>query len=154
MKIKFLLLALVLVWGTSCNRFSVSHKGLAPEDVVKSFVELSASSKNLSDRRRLADFCAGELRRAFERMTDEAFKLSYTTTQLNIKEFAVVSSAIVERQATVRYRVVVENGTGTDPTLETNEREVELVENRGAWFLENIRPYGSDQIAFTHGMIF
>ncbi|MCB0403301.1 MAG: hypothetical protein KDD51_00850 [Bdellovibrionales bacterium] len=154
MKTKIVVLTLVLFLGSSCNRFSVTHKGKAPDEVVKSFVELSATSKDLSDRRRLADFCAGELRRAFERMTDEAFKLSYTTSQLNIKEFSVVSSAIVERQATVRYRVVVENGTGTDPTLEINEREVELTENRGAWFLENIRPYGSDQIAFTHGMIF
>ena len=125
-----------------------------PNEVVKTFVELSASAKSIEDKRKLQDQCAGELRRAFERMSDEEFRLSYLATQVKIQGLKILESNIQNDSARVRYELSVENHQGTDVTHEVNEREVELIRSQGSWFIEFIRLKGSDKLAFTRGMIF
>lgn len=125
-----------------------------PNEVVKTFIELSASAKNIEDKRKLQDQCAGELRRAFERMSDEEFRLSYLSTQVKIEGLKILDSTIQNDSARVRYEVALENHQGTDVTHEVNEREVELSRSQGSWFIEFIRLKGSDKLAFTRGMIF
>lgn len=125
-----------------------------PEAVVRRFVDISAAVKSDEDRQRLIALCQGELRRAFERMSPEAFRLAYTASAIKIKEFSVLEKKQQTDTASVAYRVVLDNAQGSDATMETSTREVELVLVGNSWLIENIKPQGVDQIAFTRGMIF
>jgi len=125
-----------------------------PEQVVKEFIDLSAGAKELGDREKLKELCVGELRRALERMTDEAFRIGYLNNNVKIKSVRVIESSFENDAAKIRYQVFVDNPQGTDPTTELTEREVGLTKSQGNWFIESIRPVGSDKIAFTRGMMF
>lgn len=126
----------------------------SPEEVVKYFIELSAAAKEDDVRNKLQGLCQGEMRQAFERMTPEAFKISYLDSNLKLKDVKILEKSTENTKAKVVYEVLLDNPTGTDATTETNQREVELVQQQGAWYIETIRPKGSDKIAFTRGMIF
>jgi PBP1b-binding outer membrane lipoprotein LpoB len=125
-----------------------------PDSVVKKFVEISATVKEDTDRQKLMQLCQGEMRRAFERMTPEAFRVAYMSNAVKIKEIKILNSTVTDAAAKVSYQITLDNPHGTDPTQEINSREVELVQSGGAWLIDNIKPHGSDQIAFTRGMIF
>lgn len=125
----------------------------APE-VVKTFVQMSATAKDLSDKKILLEATGGGLRGAFERMTDEEFKLTYLSGQLKIEKIEIIDTSVQNDSAKVRYQVVIENSQGTETTQETNEREAELKKVASGWVVEAIRLKGSDKIAFTRGMIF
>lgn len=131
-----------------------NRQSSSPEEVVKDFIDRSAAVKNDVDRLGLQSLCIGEMRRTFERMTTEAFRIAYINSHVRIKQFRILEKSHEGETARVRYQVEVENTAGTDPTHETNEREVELSRSQGTWFIESIRPAGSDRIAFTRGMIF
>lgn len=137
----------------SCSRFA-GDSPRTPEEAVKRFVELSASAKDTREREKLAVLCSGELRRAFERMTDEAFRVAYLSNSVKVEEFKVVNSEIKDGTATIHYRVSIQNTQGNDTTTEVNEREMDLLSTGGVWLVDSIRMKGSDRIAFTRGMIF
>lgn len=147
---RFLLLTLLL---TACTQ--TRNAGPArPEDMVRAFVTWSAEAKGPGDRAKLAGLCQGRMRKAFDGLSDDAFVMSYVQHSLKIKEFKILNTDIDGNLARVHYQVEVENPAGQDPSQEINEREVELLRVDGQWYLEAIRPKGSDQIAFTRGMIF
>ena len=148
-----ILLVLVLV---SCTKLAFWTKTAekSPEEVVKGFLEFSASAGTIRDKRTIQDMCHGELKRIFERMSDEMFTMSYLSKAVSLKGVKVVSTSVDNDVARVRYQVSVENKQGTDTTHETNEREVELTRVDGQWRIDSIRPIGSDQIAFSRGMVF
>ena len=127
---------------------------LSPEDTVRRFVELSAGSTSPDDKRKIQALCVGELRRTFERMTDEAFRLLYLDSKLKIVDLKILETTTQADNSKVRYQVTVENRQGTDVTKEINEREVDLVRSQGGWYIDSIRTRGTDQVAFTRGMIF
>ncbi len=152
----FALVCLFLL--TSCARSCSRNAGIdsprTPEEAVRRFVDWSAKAKEPTEKERLAQLCSGELRRAFERMTDEAFRVAYLSNSVTVDEFKIVTSDAKDGVAKVHYRVQLKNTQGSDATNEVNEREVELISANGAWFIDSIRLVGSDQIAFTRGMIF
>ncbi len=125
-----------------------------PEDVVKYFIQVSATAKNDQDRAKLRDLCSGEMRRAFDQMTPDAFRISYLNNNVKVKDIKVIANKVQNDTATIRYQVSIDNAQGTDVTQEANEREVELSHTGGNWYIDTIRPKGSDKIAFTRGMIF
>lgn len=125
-----------------------------PSEVVRSFVELSAASKTGEDKRKLLSVCGGELKRAFERMSEEEFKLIYLSGQIKVEKIEFIKTEVQNETALVHYRVVVENKQGTETTQETNEREVLLTKTTGGWTIDAIRLKGSDKLAFTRGMMF
>lgn len=153
-----LFLFVTFVAMTSCTKKAADVGSnaavLGPEDTIRRFVNLSAGAKNDSDRDQLLELCQGELRRAFERMSKEAFKVSYLTNEIQLKEVKILESSVTGKNAKVVYQVTLENKQGTDTTEEINTREVELVQVGNAWLIENIKAKGSDTIAFTRGMIF
>jgi len=115
---------------------------------------MSADVKGTSDKKKLATMCQGRILKAFDSISDDAFQVHYLNQPLKIKSFQVLGSAEDGNLARVHYQVQIENPNGQDPTQEIAEREVELLRVDGQWYLEAIRPKGSDQIAFTRGMIF
>ena len=126
-----------------------------PEQTVEQFVRLSAEATAAEDKGKLQSLCSGELRRAFDRMTDEMFKISYLAGKVKVKSFKILEARKDEpEKAVVRYQIAIENLQGTDKTEEVNEREVELVFADSNWFIEAIKTSGSDRIAFTQGMMF
>ena len=144
-----------LFLSLACTKSSPkAMAGASADDVVKSFVELSASARGEFDRKKLQELCAGEMRRTFERMNDEAFKVIYLDSKTAILDFKILESKVEAEAAKVAYQVTVDNRQGTDPTREINQREVDLRREGGAWRIENIRMRGSDQVAFTRGMLF
>ena len=151
--IKYLLVILLLV---SCTKFPFFTRVVdkTPEQVVESFLKVSASATNLKDKQEILEMCHGELKRIFERMSDEMFTMSYLSKAIAIKDLKIVSSSIDKDVARIRYQLIVENKQGTDPTNETNQREVELSRVNGQWRIDSIRLVGSDQIAFSRGMVF
>lgn len=152
---KAYLFCLPLIVSVACTKSSNAPQvGLSAEAVVKSFVELSAGAKDDSDKRKLQELCSGEMRRTFERMNEEAFKLIYLDSKTTITEFKIIDAKEEGDKARVAYQVTVDNRQGTDPTQEVNQREVDLAKSQGAWFIQNIRMRGSDQVAFTRGMLF
>lgn len=156
---RFTFLSLVTVFLlTSCTRSCSRNAGVdsprTPEEAVRRFVDWSAKAKEPGERERLAQLCSGELRRAFERMTEESFRVAYLSNSVTVDEFKILSSEAKDGTAKVHYRVTLKNTQGSDATNEINEREVELLSSSGAWFIDSIRLVGSDQIAFTRGMIF
>ena len=130
---------LVLVLG-ACNRKAAERASRTPEQIVKQFVTLSAAAKEAGDKQKLEDLCAGKLHEAFDRMTDEAFRISYLGNNLRISDLSVVDSSVNKDRdtATVHYKVTVENKQGTDPTHEINEREVTLVHEKAGWYIDTI----------------
>lgn len=139
---------------TKIRSYFSSAPQQTPDEVVKEFVELSAGARIDSDKDKLLNLCSGEMRRAFERMTAEAFRISYVNSSVKISDFKVLSSEAKEDSAHIAYSVTIDNKQGTDNTLETNEREVELVRSQGTWLIDAIRTRGSDKLAFVRGMIF
>lgn len=155
MQISKILFPLVVLSLLSCTKKEKAVPVARPaEEVVKEFVELSARAKSLEDRRTLQDLCAGELKRAFERMSDEEFRLSYLNQQITLKRIQILDQSVEKEAARVHYQVFLQNAQGTDSTQEANEREVELKLSQGAWYIEFIRTRGTDKLAFTRGMIF
>ena len=139
MKIINLSVIVVLFSFMACTfKSGEQAKPRTPEETVKAFVELSASAKERADKKRLADLCQGELRRTFERMTDEGFQMLYLDSKLRIVELKMIESSAQGDSAKVHYSVSVENKQGTDPTNEVNEREVDLVHSQGNWYIESI----------------
>lgn len=126
----------------------------SPEDTVKSFLTLSSGAQSMVDRDRLQKLCVGEMRRAFERMTEEGFRLTYLNNGIKLKEIKVIEAKVENDAAKLRYRIAVDNAQGTDTTAETNEREVELVRTQGSWYIETIRLKDTDRVAFVNGMLF
>jgi len=147
------LLSLLMVGCTKKAPVVAGGEG-SPEATVKTFIELSASAKDKADKSKIQALCVGELRRAFDRMTDELFQVSYLSNNVTIKEFKIVESKVEGETAKVQYKLSIENKQGTDVTQEVNSREVELTRNQGAWQIESIRIIGTDNVAFTRGMIF
>jgi len=117
-------------------------------------VGLSANAKETRDRKELLGMCTGELRRTFERMSDEAFQIIYLESKLTILDFKVLEKEEKEASSRLTYEVSVDNQQGTSPTVETNQREVQLTQVDGQWYLKEIHVKGTDQVAFTRGMIF
>lgn len=159
MKILFLVLSAVFLPFLSCTKLGSNGEKAAvvsktPEEVVREFISISAGAQSVEDRRKLQDICVGELKRTFERMSNEEFRLAYLDMRLNIKDLKILDSTTTGDSAQIRYQITVENPTGTDQTKETNSREVDLRLSQGAWYIEFIRMHGSDKLAFTRGMIF
>ena len=157
-KIFLPLFVISLALSLSCTRkqaalFSPSSSR-SPEDTVKQFLDISAQAKSKDDRKRLQELCQGDLRRAFERMNDEAFQLIYLDSRVTILEMKILESKTESDAATIGYQVTVDNQQGTDRTKEINQREVELKRTNGTWLISSIRVKGTDQIAFTKGMFF
>jgi hypothetical protein len=160
---KYLLLLLLVLSFSACIKQNVGDKidspnsaqsAKSPEDVVRAFIDLSAASKASTDKAKLQVLCTGEMRRAFDRMTEEAFRIAYLNSNVRVKSINFLESSVDKDTAKVRYQVSVDNAQGTDPTQEINEREVDLLKTQGGWYIDSIRPKGSDKIAFTRGMIF
>ncbi len=153
---KLLTLGLLVVLMGACTKKApvVTGGETTPEATVKTFVELSASAKDKADKAKIQALCVGELRRAFDRMTDELFQVSYLSNNVTIKDLKIVESKVEGETAKVQYQLSIENKQGTDVTQEVNSREVELTRNQGAWQIESIRIIGTDNVAFTRGMIF
>lgn len=137
----------------SCTQKKETVDQSHPEKVVQEFVRLSTVAKKPSDKKGLENLCQGPMRQAFEKMSPEQFQVSYLRNHLKIQDFLILGTEASGDEALVKYRVLVENSLGTDPTEEANEREVELIRIDGKWYLELIRPTGQDQIAFTRGVI-
>ncbi|MBI1861795.1 MAG: hypothetical protein HYR96_12845 [Deltaproteobacteria bacterium] len=146
----------VLVILSACTKipFFTRSAQQAPDEVVQAFLNLSASASDLKDKKAIQELCHGELKRIFERMSDEMFTMSYMSKGVVLKDMKVVQSMVDKDVARIRYQVKVENKQGIDPTQEMNEREVELSRVDGQWRIDSIRPVGSDQIAFSRGMVF
>lgn len=108
----------------------------------------------MKDKRVISEMCHGELKRIFERMSDEMFTMSYLSRQVVLDGIRILESNIDKDIARIRYEVKAQNKQGTDPTIEINTREVELTKVDGQWRIDSIRPRGSDQIAFSRGMVF
>lgn len=147
------LLALLLFVSVSCTR-SQNRGPLKPVEMVNLFVQMSAEAKDPSDKKKLAAMCQGRMLKAFESLSDDRFMVSYVNQPIKIKSFQMLGAAEDGNLARVHYQVQIENPNGQDLTQEISEREVELLRVNGQWYLEAIRPKGSDQIAFTRGMIF
>ena len=151
------ILALLLcVVFSSCTKKEEAPtvSSVSPEEVVRNFVSLSSQAKEAQDKVRLSEFCQGDMRAAFEGMTDEQFRLFYLNGNVNIKELRITGITKDKNKATVQYQILVENRQGTDITHETNEREVELSEVPNGWVIEAIRPKGTDKLIFSRGMVF
>lgn len=149
-----LLVCLLTSCTRSCSRTGEPQAVRSPDEVVKKFVELSAAAKEGTDKQKLEQLCSGEMRRAFERMTDEVFRIAYLTSNVKVTSLRIIDSQTDNDKAKVSYQVSVENNQGTDPTKETNEREVELTRAQGAWFIDSIKLRGTDKVAFLNGMMF
>ena len=124
------------------------------EEVVKRFVDLSTHARENGDREKLQGLCSGELKRIFQRMNPEAFKMIYIDAKVNLLDFKVLSFKQDGDKASIAYEVTIENNQGSDPTREQNRREVDLLRSQGQWFIDSIRMSGSDRVAFTKGMLF
>lgn len=150
------LFAVLLLLFSSCTRWTENIPGLGrdPESVVRVFLETSAGAKGASDKQKISDFCVGEMKNAIDGMSQEAFKLTYLDAKITVREIKILDSAILGDEAKVRYEVSVENAGGTEPTEETNQREVDLTRVGRKWYVEAIHLSGTDKIAFTRGMIF
>jgi len=150
--------SLALLLNLSCSaifsRLSSERRSQTAEQVVREFVMLSAASETLQDKGKLQSLCVGELRAAFGEMTDDMFRMTYLGGKLKVQDLVTVHQVEQDDAAHVRYQITVQNFQGTDPTLEINEREVDLIKRDGAWFINDIRIKGSDRLAFTRGMIF
>lgn len=147
-----LILFVILLPSCTCQKNSTIE--VKPSQVVEEFVRLSAGAQNVKDKKRIEELCTGDLRRTFERMSDDAFGLIYLNSNIKLLGFRVIDEKSSGNRSTLLYEVTVDNRQGTDPTTETNQREVELVELDGGWYIDAIRLKGTDRIAFTRGMIF
>lgn len=144
----------LFLFSSACVKKTPNTTATPPQDTVRRFVELSAGVKEDTDKQKLLELCQGEMRRALERMTPEAFRVAYMSNAVKLKEVKILNTELEAQTAKVSYQVFLDNPQGTDPTQEINQREVELVLVAGSWLIENIKAQGSDQIAFTRGMIF
>lgn len=144
----------LLVSGCTRSRTSPAASAGGPEEVVKTFVEISGSAKDPADKRRLEELTSGELRRALAAMSEESFRMNYLGQGIKIRELKLVEVATEKERARVHYQIAIDNPAGTDTTAEVNEREVELKQSQGVWYIETIRTKGSDKLAFVRGMIF
>jgi hypothetical protein len=153
MKKLSLILCFLIVSCTKLGFFK-SSATKSPDEVVRGFIEMSAKARNPQDKQKLEELCSGEMRRVFNRMTDEMFKTSYLASGISLKDVKILETQIESQTARVRYQVSLENTGGTDSTRETNEREVDLTLARGQWYIDSIRISGTDRIAFSRGMVF
>jgi len=150
-----ILISLIAFLGCTRNpKSQTSSVENNPDAVVTTFVELSVASKTAEDKKKLLNSCGGDLKRAFERMTDDEFKLVYLSGQLKVEKMEILKTQIQNDTASVHYRVSIENKQGTEVTQETNEREAQLRKNTSGWVIEAIRMKGTDKLAFTRGMMF
>lgn len=156
MKKNLLIAILSIVFSASCTKKSETPiaEVPSPESAVRKFVELSVQAKELSDKDRLGDLCAGEMKLALEQMSMEQFRMFYLNGNISIQDFKVLSTSRENSKAQIVYQVSVENRQGTDVTKEVNQREVELTETPSGWLIEAVRPKGVDKLVFTRGMIF
>ena len=145
----------VVVFSVACIKNNPSQAiPETPEELLKEFINVSASTTKPEDKKRLQELCAGELRRTFERMNYEAFRLIYVDTKIKVTSLKILNSDEQKELAKIQYEVSIENQGGTDPTKEINSREVEFSRKDGRWYIESIRMLGKDQVAFTRGMLF
>lgn len=156
MKIKNILFVLLVVLA-ACTKTEtkpeVKVEVRTPEETLRKFVEVSAAANQAEDKLKLERLCHGEMKRAFDRMTDEIFQISYLNSKIKIVRLNILDSKIEKPSATIRYQVELENEGGTDPTTELNEREMEFTFVDGNWFIEAIKTVGTDKLSFTNGMI-
>ena len=152
----FYFLVLVLLGSIGCTKKEVVVTPIEPnpEEAVRSFVQLSGKAKELGDRSKLIEMCSGDMKKAFQEMNEEQFRLFYLNGNVNVLDLKILSTSKNEESAKVQYQVLVENKQGTDITKETNEREAELVKSGNSWLIEAIRPKGIDKLIFTKGMVF
>lgn len=150
------ILPILFIFVVSCTKipFLSRNAEKTPEEVLRKFLKVSAEASDSKDKTTIQEMCHGEMKRIFERMSDEMFTMSYLSKQLELKGVEIVQSTVEKEVARLRYKIEVENRQGTDTTHETNEREVELTRVDGQWRIDSIRPVGSDQIAFSRGMVF
>lgn len=152
MKKLFWILPFILVSCThSCSK--EENRVMQVQDTVRKFVVLSASSKGLEDRKSLQELAIGELKRAFEVMSEEDFKAHYLGEKITLKNLEIGEPEFDGDRARVKYVITIINKLGKAPTEERNEREAVLSSSRGDWFVDTIRPVGVDTLAFTNGMI-
>lgn len=155
-KTNFLIL-LSLVFLAACTKRTAAPAEETAEDVVRRFVEISASAADLGDKKKLQALCSGPMYEAFGSMPDDVFRLSYLGAKIKLIEFKVINTTTQGNSTVVHYRVVVQNDQGTDPTREASEREVEVLKSNDSkpiLTIRAVRARGSDEIAFTRGMIF
>ncbi len=146
------LIAIILALAGCTQKASV--EAIRPEALVESFVRMSSDVKSSEDLKKLSGMCQGRMKKAFDGISSESFEVSYVNQPIKIKNLRILQAAEDGNLARVHYLVETENPNGQEPTIEASEREVELLKVDGNWYLEAIRPKGSDQIAFTRGMIF
>jgi hypothetical protein len=156
MKIFLLLSTLFCLNLANCTKKEEAPQliSVSPEEVVRNFITLSSQAKETRDKSRLSDFCQGDMKAAFDGMSDEQFRLFYLNGNVNVKELRITGITKEKNKAVVQYQVLVENRQGTDVTHETNEREVELSEVSNGWVIEAVRPKGTDKLVFSKGMVF
>ena len=153
--VKSLLCALLFLCACTKKQAAVAPPvDAGPEQAVRQFVEMSAGVKSVEDRQKLAALCQGRMKRAFDGLSEDAFMITYVNQPMKIKAIHILSSQVDGNLGRIHYKVEVDNPGGQDATLEVSEREVEMLKVDGQWYLEAIRPKGSDQVAFTRGMFF
>lgn len=154
MKPLLLLSALFILGGCTCTKNAGDGVVAGPAQVVEQFVQMSSDVRDTAAREKLASLCQGRIRKAIDAISDDAFAVNYVNQPIKIKEFKIIDTTVDGNLARVHYQIQIENPNGQDTTEEINEREVEMLRVDNQWYLEAIRPKGSDQIAFTRGMIF
>ena len=149
MILPFLSVSCSKIWGPS-----TAEKKITAEKTVRRFLDISATTREHNDKNRLVGLCTGEMKKAFEKMSQETFELAYLKSDLVIKDLKILDTQMSDKSAKIQYEISIENVGGTDTTQETTKREVDLTQIDGQWYLENIRPIGKDTITFKQGMIF
>lgn len=153
----FLAISGLIIFASGCTKkveAPTQKSNLLPEEVVKEFVLLSGQAQELSDHEKLSQMCSGIMKKAFDEMSPEQFRLYYLNDSVTVQGIKILANSKTQGQAKVVYQVTLENRQGTDITKEMNEREVDLVETPQGWLIESIRPAGTDKLIFSRGMVF
>lgn len=125
------------------------RQDVAPEEQLRSYIDLAVNITRMEQREELEDFTTGEFRDQITSISPEAFKKSYLDRRYEFDEFEVTgkTEVVPDKETHLEYRVKFRTWlTGEDRTrapLQEIKSVCVLKYSNGQWAIASIRPLDS-----------
>lgn len=142
-------LGVCLAFALQCQRgCSRSRADLAPEDVLREYLDVAFNMQSVSDKAKLMAFTSGPLEESIASSSDEEIRKAYVQKRYKLERYSLVEKRErTPRETEIVFEVVYKNLASEGPGDQLKETEIPtvksettvlLVKKRKSWYLYDV----------------
>jgi hypothetical protein len=136
--IKIWILALLITGCT--NMCDTPHKDMNPEEVVEAYLSIAFNMDEVDQMQSLIEFTSGNLKQTLEAADAKKINEVFINKKYDLKRFSIVERRNrTPREIEITYELAYnELATESDDALVTAENTLNLIRQKGAWYITDV----------------